>query len=81
MKRTVTVKGLPALLLIGFIIALFAVAIGPTIYGAYLAFKASLILGIVVLVVEPAPMVLGWIAIFGHPEVAQKIAQWIGLPF
>lgn len=54
-------------------------AIGLTIYGLYLAFSASIVLGVIVLVVEPTPFILGVLALFGHPEVAHKIAAWLGL--
>jgi len=58
-------------------IVLFIIA--TTGYGLILAFKASLILGVIVLFVEPAPLILGLIGLFGHPEVAQKIVQWLGM--
>lgn len=64
-----------------FMVAILLIALVPGIYGLILAFKASIILGIAVLIIEPSPTILGWIAIFGHPEVSQKIAIWLHLPF
>lgn len=53
--------------------------IGLSIYGACLAFSASLILGVIVILVEPAPLVLGLVAVFGNPQVCQQIAAYLGL--
>jgi hypothetical protein len=62
------------------IVAMMAGAIGLMIYGAVLAFKASIILGVLALIVEPSPFVIGIIGLCGHPELCAKIAAWIGLP-
>lgn len=61
------------------IICLAFTPIALSVYGIYLAFSASLVLGVLVLVVEPTPFVLGLLAVFGHTEVAHKIAVWLGL--
>lgn len=61
--------------------ALLTAIILPGIYGAYLAFKASIILGIVVLIVEPTPTIIGWVAILGRADACEKLVAWIGLPF
>lgn len=50
-----------------------------TFYGLYLAFSASIVLGVLALLVEPSPLVFGVLALLGHPEVAHKIAAWLGL--
>lgn len=55
------------------------IPIGISIYGLILAFKASLVLGVLVLLLEPTPFIIGVIGLFGHPEVASQIAKWIGL--
>lgn len=57
----------------------FLVVLITTIYGLYLAFSASIILGVIVLIVEPLPLILGIIGAFGHPEVARRIAEWLGM--
>ena len=67
---------------IGFVAFCVLMAFIPltlTIYGLYLAFSASIVLGVLVLLVEPSPLILGVLAFFGHPEVAHKIATWLGL--
>lgn len=61
------------------ICALVFLPLIASIYGLILAFHASIILGVLVLLVEPSPLILGALAFFGHPEVAQKIAAWMGL--
>lgn len=50
-----------------------------SIYGLVLAFKASIILGLIALIVEPSPLALGLVALFGHPDIAHRIAAWLGL--
>ncbi len=62
-------------------VAVVGLVIGPSIIGIYLTFKASIILGIIFLVAEPGPAIIGWIAIFGHADVAKKLAHWLNLPF
>jgi len=59
--------------------AFIVFVLGLAFYGLYLAFSASLILGVIVLIVEPLPLVLGLVGFLGHPEVAHKIAQWLGM--
>jgi len=55
--------------------------VGSSVYGLILAFKASIILGIILLIAEPGPAIFGLLGIFGHPEVAQRITAWLHLPF
>lgn len=61
------------------IFAFVFLGIFPAVYGLILAFKASIILGLLALIIEPSPTVIGWIAIIGHPELCQKIATLLGL--
>lgn len=63
------------------VLAVFGLLLGPGFYGAYLAFKASITLGIIALVVEPSPTVIGWIALLGRSDVCNKVAAWLHLPF
>lgn len=69
------------LFVIGVVLSIVGIFIFPTFYGLYLAFKAPIILGILVLIVEPTPAVLGWLAIFGHSDIPAKLAAWMNLPF
>jgi hypothetical protein len=54
----------------------WATAVGLSIYGLYLAFSASIILGIVAVFVEPAPLVLALVEILAHRHLAQEIVNW-----
>ena len=49
-----------------------------SVWGVVLAFQASIVLGVLCLIVEPAPLILGVAALF-DPEIAQKVANWLGL--
>lgn len=65
---------------IGVILGIFLLWFLPivaTFYGLYLAFSASLVLGLLVLFIQPTPLILGFLGIIGHPEVAAKIAAWL----
>lgn len=72
------IASLAGLGIIGIILLMF-VPVAITVYGAVLAFQASIVLGVLVLLIEPSPFILGALALLGHPEVAQKIATWLGL--
>lgn len=71
MKTALTILGGLGLL------ALIALPVAATVYGLYLAFSASILLGVVVLLVEPLPLILGVLGFLGHPEVAEKIVQFV----
>lgn len=64
--------------IVGILMLVFA-PLALTIYGLYLAFSASIVLGVLALLIEPSPFILGVLALFGHPDVATKIATWLGL--
>jgi len=75
----VSVSGLAAIPLMLF--ALCAVAMGvfmcvASIYGLILAFKASVVLGILALFVEPSPAVFGLAMIFAKTNLPQLIVAW-----
>ena len=65
-------------IILGVILLIFSLLL-IEFYGLYLAFKVSIVLGVLALLVEPSPLILGILGLFGHPEVAQKIATWLGL--
>lgn len=79
MKLVKFFTSLVALAVFLFPFALVLGGLAVSIYGLYLAFSASLIFGIIVFFIEPAPAVLGIAALLGHPELAKKIAELIGL--
>lgn len=60
-----------------FMVALGIASLGLTIYGAYLAFTASILLGIVALFVEPAPLVFGAAMLFWKVNLPVMIVAWL----
>lgn len=54
-----------------------AALIIPLPIGLYLAFKASLILGFVVLLIEPSPWVIGMIYLLTGKDLAQAIVEMV----
>ena len=51
--------------------------IGASFFGLYLAFSASVLLGILVLIVEPAPLVIGlWYIFFGVNLATEWMAMF-----
>ena len=48
-------------------------AIVASIYGLYLAFSASILLGILALFVEPSPLIIGLVMMFFHKNLAQML--------
>jgi hypothetical protein len=63
-----------------FLLVLLWIVIGSlSVYGAILAFKANVVLGFIVLFVEPAPFLLGILGMLGHPEIAHRVAMFLGL--
>lgn len=61
------------------VVLFFLLPLVLTVYGLYLAFSASIVLGVLALLIEPSSLVFGVLALLGHPEVAHKIAAWLGL--
>lgn len=53
--------------------AIWAFLLGMTIYGLYLAFSASIILGIIVFVAEPSPLIIGLVMFFFNKDLAQML--------
>lgn len=49
--------------------------IGVSIYGLVLAFKAHVIIGIIALVVQPCPLIIGLVKIVADYDIAQRIAS------
>lgn len=48
-------------------------AFGISVYGLYLAFSASILLGVVVFFVQPAPLVLGLVMLLADKNLSQMI--------
>lgn len=70
---------LASLGIIGYLLifAWFIFALVAAIYGIYLAFSASILLGIVVFIVEPSPLVIGLVAMFFHKNLAQMLIDFL----
>lgn len=70
-------KFLAAIPVVGFflVLAVWALGIIGTLVGLYLAFSASILLGIIVLIVEPAPLVIGLVYLFMGIDLAAKIME------
>ncbi len=62
---------------IGLYFLLVVGIIGITIYGLYLAFSASVILGIIVFFVEPSPFLIGLVMILCHKNLAQMLVDFL----
>lgn len=51
--------------------------LGMSIYGLYLAFSASIILGIVAFFVEPSPLVFGLVMFFFDKNLPLEIIEYL----
>lgn len=51
--------------------------VGISIYGLYLAFSASIALGIIALIVEPSPFIIGLLMIFVDYNLPQAIIDYV----
>lgn len=55
---------------------LLASIIGLSIYGVILAFSTSIIVGVIALVVEPLPLIIGVAHLLGY-NLPQKILEFL----
>lgn len=60
-------------LYVGIILGLLA----TTIYGLYLAFSASILLGVIVFFVEPSPFLIGIVMLCFHKNLAQMLIEFL----
>lgn len=67
------------LMIVLVVLCIFLPAVGLSIYGLYLAFSASILLGIVALIIEPSPLVFGIAMLFGK-NIPEIIQTWINFP-
>lgn len=62
----------------GLIILLFVLfSLSCAVYGLYLAFSASFILGILALIIEPSPFILGFVMFFFEKDLAQAMIDFL----
>lgn len=59
------------------VVSLWILGIVCTLYGLYLAFSASIILGIIAFIVEPSPFIIGAVMLFFHKDLAQIIVDFL----
>lgn len=57
-------------------VAICFIPVIAAIYGVVLAFKASIVLGILSLFVEPAFMIYGLVMLFGGVNIPEQIMEW-----
>ncbi len=57
-------------------LGLIGTVLVSSIVGLYLAFSASILLGIIVLLVEPSPLVIGLVYLFTGTDLAEKLVNW-----
>lgn len=50
--------------------------LGASIHGLILAFSTSILFGLLVLFVEPLPLVIGLVYWFTGTNLAEKIVEW-----
>ena len=65
------------LFIVLFTIAFTLAVLGFTVYGLYLAFSASILLGILTLIVEPSPLVFGIAMAFWKINLPVMLMAWI----
>lgn len=51
--------------------------LAATFYGLYLAFSASILLGVIVFLVEPSPLIIGLVMLFFHKNLAQMLMDFL----
>lgn len=64
-------------LALGFTLLMGGVLLCLSFYGLYLAFSASILLGIIVFFAEPSPLVIALVAIFWKVNLPEKILAWL----
>lgn len=72
-NNSTSLGALLILLAVLLVLASFVVSI----YGLYLAFSASIILGLVVLFVEPSPFILGLVMLIWDKDLAQGLIDFL----
>lgn len=71
-----SIAAIPVLgVLILFCLGVFSIVCG--FYGLYLAFSASILLGILVFLIEPSPFIIGFVMICFEKNLAQMAIDWL----
>lgn len=58
-------------------LCVIAFLLGSTVFGIYLAFCASILLGIVVLLTPPSGLIIGIVYIGWGKDLAYEIVRWL----
>ena len=69
-------------LLITFTVIIIIIAlacVGISIYGLVIAFTSHILTGVIALVIEPLPLIIGGAKLFFHINIADMITHLIGL--
>jgi len=62
------------------ILLVIAIVLGFEMYGISLAFMASIVLGFIVMIAQPSPVVISLIVLFGgRSDICEVLAKWLGL--
>lgn len=70
MRTTQLILGISIFTLSFFIISM-------SIYGLYLAFSVSILLGLVCIIIEPSPLVFGVVMFFWDKNIPELIMGWL----
>lgn len=65
------------LLVAWLVVGLIIFSLVATVFGLVLAFKASILLGIIVLLLEPSAYIIGVVYLIGHVNLAQRVMEWL----
>lgn len=57
--------------------AIAIVAFCVAVYGIYLSFKASILVGIVALIISPIGFIVGFVQLLLHRNLAQEFVGWV----
>lgn len=77
MKRKIILSGPIGIIFFLSLFSFWAFMLSVTVYGLYLAFSASILLGLVVLVVEPSPAIIGLVMLFFEKNLAQALIDYL----
>ena len=75
-KGLLAMGGVFAILGVGLFLALVFTLLSSFFVGMYLAFSASVLFGLLVLLIEPSASIIGMVYIFTGTDLAAKVVQW-----
>ena len=60
-----------------FCVAIAGGSITLSLYGLYLAFSASVVLGLLALFIEPSPFIFGAVMFFMDKNIPEMLMEWL----